>query len=81
MLDGADLTAAVLGGADLTAAWLFAANLTGAGLFAADLTRAGLFAADLTGAQDLTQAQVEAALGDAATRLPAGLERPAWWLG
>jgi len=53
----------------LTRAWLEGANLTGAVLRGANLTRA----------QGLTQAQVEAALGDAATRLPAGLERPARW--
>jgi hypothetical protein len=45
----------------------------------ANLTDTWLHGADLTGAQDLTQAQVEAASGDTATRLPPGLERPASW--
>ncbi len=53
----------------LTRAWLEGANLTGAVLRGANLTRA----------QGLTQAQVEAAFGDAATRLPTRLERPASW--
>src|SRR6266540_375966 len=78
-LEGANLTAVQLHEADLTDAWLEGANLTGAQLLEANLTRAWLGGADLTGAHDLTQAQVEAALGDAATRLPTELERPAWW--
>jgi len=78
-LPGANLTLAVLNRADLNDASLGRANLTRARLGGANLTRAWLGGADLTGAHDLTQAQVEAALGDAATRLPTELERPAWW--
>jgi uncharacterized protein (DUF2126 family) len=65
--------------ADLTGAQLVGANLTRAQLKEADLTHAQLYGANLTGALGLTQAQVEAAFGDAATRLPTGLERPASW--
>src|SRR6266540_1827984 len=75
----ANLTRAQLPGANLTLAVLNRADLNDASLGRANLTRAWLGGADLTGAHDLTQAQVEAALGDAATRLPTELERPAWW--
>jgi uncharacterized protein YjbI with pentapeptide repeats len=78
-LDLATLTGAQLSNATLTDAWLYGADLTGAPLYGADLTGARLYGADLTGTRGLTQAQVTAALGDAATRLPAGLERPAEW--
>lgn len=86
---GADLIGADLRGADLRGA-----NLRGARLIAADLTRADLTAADLIGADFrdadlsgadlreaifLTQAQLAAAKGDAATRLPPSLTRPAHW--
>jgi Pentapeptide repeats (8 copies) len=54
-------------------------HLTRAELEGADLTGARLLGANLTGAEGLTQAQIEAALGDAATRLPTGLERPPSW--
>jgi uncharacterized protein YjbI with pentapeptide repeats len=86
---GADLAGARLRGADLTGA-----SLRGATLIGADLRRAGLRMADLTGADlrdadlsgaDLseslfvTQAQLDAARGDTATRLPPSLRRPAHW--
>ncbi|MDQ0113864.1 pentapeptide repeat-containing protein [Paenibacillus harenae] len=87
---GADLIGAKLRGADLRAA-----NLRGAYLIAADLRRADLRAADLIGADFrdtdirgtdlseslfLTQAQMNAAKGDASTKLPAALTAPAHWL-
>ncbi|WP_435798157.1 pentapeptide repeat-containing protein [Streptomyces decoyicus] len=50
-----------------------------ADLIGADLRDADLGGADLTGALFLTQAQLNAAKGDAATRLPAALSRPAHW--
>jgi uncharacterized protein YjbI with pentapeptide repeats len=75
----ANLTGVLLAGADLTGARLAGADLTGARLLGADLTGALLDGADLTGAHDLTQAQVAATSGDAATRLSTGLERPARW--
>ncbi|MER5935488.1 pentapeptide repeat-containing protein [Streptomyces sp. NPDC002054] len=86
---GADLMGARLAGADLRGA-----NLRGAYLIAADLTRADLRTADLIGADFrdadlggadltdsifLTQAQLNAARGTAATRIPPGLDRPAHW--
>ncbi|MGY1605352.1 pentapeptide repeat-containing protein [Geodermatophilus sp. SYSU D00815] len=73
-LRGADLRGAYLIGADLRAADLRSADLIGADLRGADLS-----GADLTGALFVTQAQLESARGDAATRLPAGLRRPLHW--
>ncbi|WP_420882696.1 pentapeptide repeat-containing protein [Streptomyces noursei] len=83
-LMGARLTGADLKGANLRGAYLIAADLRGADLrsadmIGADLRDADLRGADLTGSIFLTQAQVNAARGDAATRLPRGLRRPAHW--
>ncbi|GIH71797.1 pentapeptide repeat-containing protein [Sphaerimonospora thailandensis] len=78
-LRGADLTAANLRGAYLIGADLKGADLRVADLIGADLRGADLRGADLTGSIFLTQSQVNAANGDAATRLPATLERPAHW--
>ncbi|MFP5345850.1 MAG: pentapeptide repeat-containing protein [Actinomycetes bacterium] len=88
-LRGADLVGARLAGADLRGA-----NLRGALLIAADLSRADLASADLVGADlrdadlsgadlsrsiFLTGPQVSAARGNASTRLPARIARPAHW--
>ena len=73
-LRGASLRGALLVGADLTGADLRDADLIGADLRGADLSGAGL-----TGALFLTQAQLNAARGDAATTLPPSLDRPAHW--
>ncbi|MET9377407.1 pentapeptide repeat-containing protein [Streptomyces sp. NPDC003035] len=83
-LIGARLRGAKLRGADLRGALLIAADLTGADLsladvIGADLRDADLSGADLTGALFLTQPQLNAARGDASTRLPEGFERPAHW--
>ncbi len=88
---GADLIGADLRGADLRGASLRGARLIGADLCGADLTLADLTGADLRGARlgradlreviFLTQAQLDAATGDAGTRLPEALARPAHWAG
>ena len=88
---GADLVGAALRNADLTGAnlrgaYLIAADLTGADLRCADLIGADLRDADLSGADlsstlFLTQPQVSAARGDAATKLPPSLARPGHWTG
>jgi uncharacterized protein YjbI with pentapeptide repeats len=83
-LMGANLKGANLRGANLRGAYLIAADLRGADLRSADLIGAdfrdaNLSGADLTGAIFLTQAQINAAKGDAATRLPQALTRPARW--
>ena len=76
----ANLTMALLAGADLSYA-----NLGGAVFDHADLADASLRGAILDGArlelaQNLTQAQIDAALGNVDTVLPADLRVPATWL-
>ncbi|MDH2387469.1 pentapeptide repeat-containing protein [Streptomyces sp. HNM0663] len=78
-LNGADLRGADLRGACLIAADLRGADLRQADFIGADLRDARLDGADLTDAFFLTRMQLNAARGDAATRLPTALERPAHW--
>ncbi|MEU7225067.1 pentapeptide repeat-containing protein [Streptomyces chrestomyceticus] len=83
-LIGARLRGADLRGANLRGAYLIAADLKGADLRTADLIGvdfrdANLSGADLTGSIFLTQAQLNAAKGDASTKLPEALSRPAHW--
>jgi uncharacterized protein YjbI with pentapeptide repeats len=86
---GADLAAANLRNADLRGgnlrgACLIRADLSGARMSLADVTGAdfrdaNLGGADLRGCLFLTQAQLDAAEGSRATRLPAALRRPLHW--
>ena len=83
-LVGRDLRGADLRGADLRGALLLGTDLRGALLQLTDVTGADLRAADVRGtdlgaALFLSQLQVNAARGDGATTLPAGLERPPHW--
>lgn len=78
-LRDADLRGASLRGAALIGADLSGADLRGADLTGADLRGAVLSGADLTGSIFVTQSQLEAARGDASTRLPLPLTRPAHW--
>ncbi|WP_019816054.1 pentapeptide repeat-containing protein [Saccharomonospora saliphila] len=83
-LMGARLRGAHLRGADLRGAYLIAADLRRADLrttdlLGADLRDCDLRGADLTGCLFLTQPQVNAAVGDAATRLPPAVDRPDHW--
>lgn len=78
-LKGAELRGANLRGARLIAADLRSARLSLADLIGADLRDTRLHGADLRDALFLTQAQLNAARGDGATRLPEGLSRPAHW--
>ncbi|MFF3981739.1 pentapeptide repeat-containing protein [Streptomyces sp. NPDC001828] len=80
-LKGADLRGANLRGAFLIAADLRGADLRLADLIGADFRDARLSGADLTEALFLTQAQLNAAKGDATTRLPPSLVRPTHWAG
>ncbi|MFD9502720.1 pentapeptide repeat-containing protein [Streptomyces sp. NPDC060035] len=85
-LIGARMRGADLRGADLRGAYLIAADLRGADLRLADLIGADFRDADLSGADlmgtlFLTQAQLNAAKGDAATKLPPPLTRPTHWSG
>lgn len=79
-LRGADLQAANLRGAYLIGADLRGADLRLADFIGADLRDTDLSGADLTGCLFLTQSQVNAAKGDAATKLPPALLRPSHWL-
>jgi uncharacterized protein YjbI with pentapeptide repeats len=73
-LRGANLRGACLIHADLRGANLSRADVTGA-----DLRDANLCGADLSDSLFLTQAQLDAADGDARTRIPRTLHRPAHW--
>lgn len=88
-LTGANLEMADLSSADLSDARLERANLSGADLSEARLDRAdfagakfggvNLAGASLLEARNLTQGQIDEALGDPLTVLPAHLDRPAGW--
>jgi uncharacterized protein YjbI with pentapeptide repeats len=83
-LMGAKLKGADLRGANLRGAYLIAANLSGADLRSADLIGADFRDADVSGADlstslFLTQFQLNAAKGDASTKIPKRLERPSHW--
>ncbi|MFJ2977758.1 pentapeptide repeat-containing protein [Curtobacterium sp. NPDC087082] len=83
-LVGADLRGADLRGATLRGSLAIAADLRGArldrcDLLGVDLRDADLRGTDLRGAVFLTQMQVNAARGDAATVLPEGFQRPGHW--
>jgi len=83
-LIGANLRGSDLRGANLRGAYLIAANLRNADLRSADLIGvdfrdADLRGADLSSSLYLSQAQINSAKGDAATRIPPTLTRPAHW--
>jgi uncharacterized protein YjbI with pentapeptide repeats len=83
-LVGTDLRGADLAGANLRGTLLIAADLSGADLrladlLGADLRDADLGGADLTGSIFLIQSQLDVARGDADTKLPSSLSRPAHW--
>lgn len=73
-LSGRDLSMSLLIAADLSGCQLYGANLLGA-----DLRDARLNGADLSRSLFLTQAQLNSAHGDGATKLPEHLQRPAQW--
>ena len=82
---GAKLRRARLRGADLRGSLLIAADLREADLrssdlLGADLRDARLDGADLTDCLFLTQSQVSSAQGDASTRIPSAVRRPAHWV-
>jgi hypothetical protein len=78
-LHGADLRGANLRGACLVGADLRGTDLSMADLIGADLRDADLSGADLTGSIFLLQSQLEAARGDATTKVPPSLTHPAHW--
>lgn len=73
-LRGADLRSSYLIGSDLRRS-----DLRGADVLGADFRDADVSGADLSEALYLSQTQINAANGDSATRLPAGLEQPSHW--
>ncbi|MCM3784168.1 pentapeptide repeat-containing protein [Neobacillus mesonae] len=79
-LKNADLRYANLRGAYLIAADLRDADLRGADLIGADFRDTDLRGADLTDCLFLTQVQLNAAVGDKRTKLPAALQHPSHWL-
>ncbi|MFF2886151.1 pentapeptide repeat-containing protein [Paenibacillus sp. NPDC057967] len=78
-LKGVDLRAANLRGAYLIAANLRNADLRAADLIGVDFRDADLRGADLSGSLYLSQSQMNSAKGDASTRIPPTLTRPAHW--
>jgi Pentapeptide repeats (8 copies) len=78
-LRGTDLRTASLRGALLIGADLRGARLDRADLLGADLRAADVRGTDLSTCLFLTQPQVSAARGDAATAIPAVLRRPGHW--
>lgn len=78
-LRGADLRGTTLRGSLAIAADLRRARLDRCDLLGVDLRDADLRGTDLRGAVFLTQMQVNAAQGDAATVLPEGFQRPGHW--
>jgi uncharacterized protein YjbI with pentapeptide repeats len=69
-------TSADFQGADLTRATFVGAYLQGADFRGATLTGANFSGAEMDRARGLTQARLNAACGDDATRLPPGLTLP-----
>ena len=75
----ADLTDARCTGARVKDACLCGADFSGADMGSAVLDGARLYGTNLSGCGNLTQEQIEKALGDDDTRLPPGLIRPGSW--
>ena len=79
-LASANLEGANLRDADLLFANLDGANLQGANFSDVRLRGADLSSANLKTAKNLTQYQInQAGMGDSATKLPGGLDKPKWW--
>jgi hypothetical protein len=84
VLDGTNLMRADLSRASLYCAHLEGAELAGANFAEADLcgaslSHANIRGADFSGSLYLTQTQINEAVGNRATLLPPGLERPRHW--
>jgi uncharacterized protein YjbI with pentapeptide repeats len=79
-LEGATLISTDLVWADLQSAHLEGTDFTNANLTRTNLRGAHLEGADLQDARDLIQYQLDDAFGNAETKLPEGLTRPAHWL-
>jgi hypothetical protein len=75
-LKNADLRGAHLDGAHLSGEQI---ELAGADLGGADLKTTDVGETDLRGVKNLVREQIEQANGDWQTKLPIGLQVPAWW--
>lgn len=75
-LFGGRFTGASFAGANLERATLVGAYFGSADFSGANLTGANISGAEMERARGLTQSQLNAACGDASTRLPAGLRVP-----
>jgi uncharacterized protein YjbI with pentapeptide repeats len=80
ILSGADLSRAILREAELHEARLHEADLSWADLRGANLRGANLNGADLVETKSLSQVSIDSAHGDASTKLPPSLTRPAHWI-
>lgn len=69
----ANFSGATFRGTNLSGANLAHANLDGADLTGAEMTITSIKGTDLTHARGLTQTQLDAACGDADTKVPAGM--------
>jgi uncharacterized protein YjbI with pentapeptide repeats len=78
-MEGAYLRSASLEGAYLRGANLVNADLRGVDLWGADLSGAYLRGADLRGTLGVIQQQINSAIGDATTKVPASLVVPESW--
>jgi len=78
-LRGSDLSYANIAGADLCRANLSGADLRHASMTSTFLKKTDVRGADLSTAVGLTDSQINDAVGDALTILPANLTRPASW--
>ena len=78
-LRGARIKGANLSFADMGSADLSGANLEGSGLTQTNLDGANLRGANLKGVVDLTQEQLNSAIGDRKTELPPPLRIPSTW--
>ena len=79
VLQGAQMARTNLAGADLARAHLGDGSLPGANLTDADMYLTRVEGVDLSGVTGLSQRQIDAACGNASTKLPAGLSQPASW--
>ncbi len=84
-LSGVNLVDMSIVFSDLSNAKLFHADLSRSNFLSTDLSGASLYGANLSGAsllhaKNLTQQQINSAIGDVSTTLPEGLKHPEVWL-
>lgn len=80
LFNSANLDGVLFEAANLSRAYLRWVNLEGADFQLAQFEGTHVEGADLSLSKGLIQAQIQAAIGDAETKLPDGLSRPVHWL-